>query len=164
MIMDSLSTSRDCLEIMMDLNGLEFITNLQKRYNQDNDIKNLLEKLWELFDENYQEFTSIEKFKKEVHLRMLRRGPVHTERFWQENYIFFNDEDNLKLIKILAEIINESTNEETLAVALFDLGEFAKYFSYGRKYLETLKVKPTIFKMISETDSAEVKKEAITAL
>jgi len=36
----------------------------------------------------------------------------------------------------------------TIAIALFDLGEFAKYFNYGRSYLDKLMVKPKIYKLM----------------
>ncbi len=58
----------------------------------------------------------------------------------------------------------EKHNDRTIAVALFDLGEFAKYFNYGRSYLDKLAVKPKIYKLMQSTDSADVKKEAITTL
>ena len=49
-------------------------------------------------------------------------------------------------------------------MALFDLGEFAKYFNYGRSYLDKLGLKPKIYKLMQKTDSADIKKEAITCL
>lgn len=164
MLMTSLSSSKLCLEIMSDLNCLELVQKLQQRHWVDQDIKDMLEKLWEKFDENYQEFTSIGKFAKEVHSRSLRWGPVHTERFWQENFIHFNDTDNLALIKELVHIVESSDNERTIAVALYDLGEFAKYFKFGRSYLDQLGLKKIIYRMMQQTDSADIKKEAITTL
>lgn len=95
----------------------------------------MLDEIWKTLDENYQEFTSIGKYAKEVHNKALRWGPVHTTRFWQENYIHFNDKDNLDLIKLLVSFLDFDPKDEkhaiTQAVALFDIGEFAKYFAYG---------------------------------
>lgn len=102
-----------------------------------------------------------------MHNRSLRWGPVHTERFWQENFIHFNDKDNLILIKELVDIIDKEDpvhHERTLAVALFDLGEFAKYFNYGRSYLDKLALKPKIYNLMTKTESSDIKKEAITTL
>ena len=82
----------------------------------------------------------------------MRWSPIHTTRFWQENFIHFNDQDNLKLIKVLVDILDMDVKEEkariTVAIALFDLGEFAKYFNYGRSYLDKLLVKPKIYKLM----------------
>lgn len=163
LLMENLAHYKGCLEIMSDLNGLELISKLQQRHWVDEDIKDLLEKLWETFDQNYEEFTSIDKFRKEIHLKSLRWGPVHTERFWQENFIHFHDKDNLDLIKDLVKLLTES-NDRTIAVALYDLGEFAKYFPFGRSYLDNLDIKQTIYEVMQNSDSAEIKKEAITCL
>lgn len=153
---------------MSDLSSLELIDKLQQRHWVDKDIKDMLETLWELLDASYQEFTSIGKFAKEIHYRSLRWSPIHTTRFWQENFIQFNDKDNLDLIKILVEMLDQNPNDEnsaiTIAIALFDLGEFAKYFSYGRVFLDKLMIKPKIYKLMQGSDNPEIKKEAITCL
>jgi len=66
----------------------------------------MLDKIFEFLDENQQTFSSIEKFKKEVGTRRrLRWSPIHTEKFWQENFLSFHDKDNLDLIKVLAHLI-----------------------------------------------------------
>lgn len=163
LLMENLTHRKQCLEIMSDLNGIELIQKLQQRHWVDEDIKDLLEKLWEIFDANYEEFTSIDKFRKEIHLKTLRWGPVHTERFWQENFIHFHDKDNLDLIKDLIGLL-EMENERTVAVALYDLGEFAKYFPFGRSYLDNLGIKGIIYDVMQKSESAEIKKEAITCL
>lgn len=163
LLMENLCHHKQSLEILSDLNGLELIQKLQQRHWVDEDIKELLEKLWGIFDENYEEFTSITKFRKEIHLKSLRWGPVHTERFWQENFIHFHDKDNLDLIKELVTLL-EVENERTVAVALYDLGEFAKYFPFGRSYLDNLGIKQVIYDVMQKSESAEIKKEAITCL
>lgn len=163
LLMENLSHYKNALEIMSDLNGLELISKLQQRHWVDEDIKEMLEKLWEIFDQNYEEFTSIAKLKKEIQFKSLRWGPVHTERFWQENFIHFHDKDNLDLIKELVELLNVE-NERTIAVALYDLGEFAKYFPFGRSYLDNLGIKQVIYDVMQKSESAEIKKEAITCL
>lgn len=163
LLMENLTHQKLCLEIMCDLNGLELIQKLQQRHWVDEDIKDLLEKLWGIYDSNYEEFTSIDKFRKEVHQKTLRWGPVHTERFWQENFNHFHDKDNLDLIKDLMGLL-EMDNERTVAVALYDLGEFAKYFPFGRSYLDNIGIKAVIYDVMQKSDSAEIKKEAITCL
>ena len=96
-------------------------------------------------------------------MKTLRWGPVHTERFWQENFIHFHDKDNLDLMKELVTLL-EVENERTVAVALYDLGEFAKYFPFGRSYLDNLGIKQVIYDVMQRSESAEIKKEAITCL
>lgn len=92
----------------------------------------------------------------------MRWGPVHTEKFWQENFIYFHEKDNLDLIKTLVELL-EHNDDRVKAIACFDLGEFARFFPYGRQYLETMNIKGKIIAMMQvQTSTAELKKEAIT--
>lgn len=50
-----------------------------------------------------------------------------------------------------------------LAVACYDLGEFARFFPTGKIYLENQSVKAKIAELMAQKESsAELKKEAIT--
>ena len=122
------------------INALHLVTKLQNRPWVDKDITETLEKLFKYFDQNYHEFSSFEKWKKQVSKNQLTWSPVHTEKFWQAAFIYFNESDNLELIK--QEINFLKTQQEPgvtghdldtrKAVACFDLGEFARYFPSGR--------------------------------
>ena len=63
---------------------------------------------------------------------------MHTEKFWQASFIFFNEADNLECINILIDILKLPQNSviygdiNTMkAVACYDLGEFARFFPLG---------------------------------
>ena len=149
---------------MSDANVLGHVIKLQNRHWVDQDIIENLQKLFEYLDQHSENFSNIEKFKKEVSIRKkLRWGPVHTEKFWQENFMAFNQKDNLDLINELVSIVKDVTSEDKQkAIALFDLGEFARFFPLGRSYLDNLELKGEIIKLMSrQSSSAELKKEAI---
>lgn len=127
------------------VNALNLVIKLQNRPWVDKDIEAVLERLFKYFDQNYHEFSSFEKWKAQVNRQQLAWSPVHTEKFWQGAFIFFHDADNLSCIDILVDILKREPgqhgeSQETLniskAVALFDLGEFARFFPNGRNYLE----------------------------
>ena len=136
LLLENLVRSEICLEIMSDINCLSVVEKLCNRHWVDKDINEMLEKQFHILDNNQQNFSSIEKFKKEVQKKMLRWGPVHTEKFWQENHIHFNEKDNLDLINDLVRLLEEGSDDKVKAIACFDLGEFARFFSMGRAYLE----------------------------
>lgn len=94
----------------------------------------------------------------------MRWGPIHTEKFWQENSIHFHEKENLELIKTLVELVkNVGTDDRVKAIACFDLGEFARFFPLGRNFLDNLNLKSEIIKVMQRVgSSAELKKEAIT--
>lgn len=147
---------------MSDINLINLIIKLQNRHWVDKDITDLLDKLFLHLDENCKIFSSIDKFKKEVHKGQLRWSPVHTEKFWQENFVAFNDKDNLDLINMLVALLKHE-DDRVKAIACFDLGEFARFFPQGRQYLERLNLKVIIINLMGQAQStAELKKEAIT--
>lgn len=162
MLLDNLKANETCLEIMGDINAMSLVAKLQNRHWVDQDIHDLLDRLVEYLDQNYKVFSSIEKFRKEVGKRNLRWGLIHTEKFWQENFLYFNEKENLDLIKVLVELLGHP-DDRVKAIACFDLGEFARFFQYGRQYLDTLSLKEKIIQIMQEKESsAELKKEAIT--
>lgn len=162
LLFDNIKSNDECLEIMSDINAIQLITKLQNRHWVDPEIQELLEKLFNYLDQNYKVFSSIDKFRKEVHKKSLRWGPVHTEKFWQENFIFFHEKENLDLIKILVELL-EHPDDRVKAISCFDLGEFARFFPFGRQYLDTMNIKIRIIQLMQVPGStAELKKEAIT--
>ena len=104
--------------------------------------------------------------------RSLAWSPVHTEKFWQTSFIYFNERENLECIDIVISILDQApsanldaTALDTMkAVACFDLGEFARFFPLGKTYLEERQAKIKIAELMgSPHSSAELKKEAITA-
>mmetsp|Transcript_77308 Transcript_77308/g.106929 ORF Transcript_77308/g.106929 Transcript_77308/m.106929 type:complete len:84 (+) Transcript_77308:1165-1416(+) len=70
----------------------------------------------------------------------------------------------MKLIDILCQVVSDKSNNDTmLAVACYDLGEFARFFPTGKIYLENQSVKAKIAELMAQKESsAELKKEAIT--
>ena len=98
----------------------------------------MLEGLFEYFDMNQKVFSSIEKLKNQVNRGQLRWGPCHTEKFWQENCVLFDKQENLHLIDTIVNKCLTSPDDRVKAVACFDLGEFARYYHHGREFLDRL--------------------------
>ncbi len=162
LLFDNIKNNEVCLEILSDINCVNIVTKLQNRHWVDKDINDLLEKLFDHLDKNYKTFSSIDKFRKEVNKKSLRWGPVHTEKFWQENFIYFHEKENLDMIKVLVELL-EHPDDRVKSIACFDLGEFARFFPFGRQYLDTLNLKVKIITLMQvQSSPAELKKEAIT--
>jgi len=58
---------------------------------------------------------------------------------------------------------NNDVDDRTKAIACFDLGEFARFFGFGRQVLDGLNLKEKIIGLMgNKNSSAELKKEAIT--
>ena len=88
--------------------------------------------------------------------------PVHTVDFWRTNATAFEAGD-FRLIKALsALLIDPGADDTTLAVALFDIGEFAVNHPQGRALLASLGVRPTVMALLKR-DEDEVKQQALLA-
>ena len=93
----------------------------------------------------------------------MRWGPCHTEKFWMENCILFDKQENLHLIDMVVNQCLSSEDDRVKAVACFDLGEFSRFYHNGKEFLDRLGVKEKMTKLMRDPKtSAEVKKEAIT--
>jgi len=164
MLFDNLKENAVCQEHLSDIDCLSLVIKLQNRHWVDEDINKLLEKLFEFLETNQKVFSSIDKLRNQVKRGQLRWGPCHTEKFWQENFILFDNSDGLQLIKDIVVIcLGEGSNDRTKAVACFDLGEFARFFPNGKQVLDTYNVKQKMAQLMqSKNVTSEVKKEAIT--
>ena len=76
----------------------------------------------------------MERYTREVESKLLRWSTVHSTEFWRENVRRF-EADNFKLIKQLSDVIESSVDTTSLAVACYDLGEFARFHAHGRVYV-----------------------------
>ena len=66
MMFDNLKENQLCLEHLSMINALNLVIKLQNRPWVDKEIDELLEKLFKHFDQNYQEFSSFEKWKAQI--------------------------------------------------------------------------------------------------
>ena len=82
LLFDNIKTNENCLEQLADINALNIFTKLHNRHWVDKDITDLLDKLYEYVDQNYKQYSSIEKFKRDIPKRNLKWGPIHSEKFW----------------------------------------------------------------------------------
>jgi len=84
--------------------------------------------------------------------------------------MYFHEAENLACIKLLIDILgkpadgeDKTTMEIKKAVALYDLGEFSRFFPLGRAFLEQNDAKAKIASIMGDpVSSPELKKEAIT--
>jgi len=117
--------------------------------------------LEEILLRNYRELSTYDRWVSEVSSGALRWGIVHTEKFWRENnrFIEANDFSNLKLL------INSLRAKDTtvLCIALYDLGEFTRFYPNGRLVVSALGGKDLALELLSHEDS-EVQTHALQCI
>lgn len=112
---------------------------------------------------NRRRLTSLERYAKDLNAKRFEWTAVHTTDFWKDNVRRF-EADDFRMVKQLADLLlDPSVDETTLAVALFDLGEFAVQHPQGRQLLGVLGVRPAIMSFLKREEQDDVKSQALLA-
>jgi len=129
---------------------------------KDEDVPVLIDQLITRLRPEVKILSSIERFETELKTQNLVFGPVHTELFWKKNFMYF-ERNNFELIKKLIKLL-QSEDHETVAVAAFDIGEFARLHPDGRRMVKVFKATEHLFLLLESEDvDAEVKRNALLA-
>lgn len=132
----------------------------------DADIAEYVEELTTILDQNMDAVTSFSEYRGEVLSGVLEWSPVHSSaKFWKENVSQF-EENNFEVAEKLAELIQETQSDLTLAVCCHDIGELVRYHSSGRSILtlpQLAGVKERLMGLMSH-DNPEVSKHALLAV
>jgi len=115
----------------------------------------------ELFDilmTNFRELSTYDRWATEVKTGALRWGIVHTEKFWRENARFVEQEE-YSMLKRLIDLL-DSDNTEVLCIALYDIGEFTRFYAGGRGITSSLGGKDRAMAMIDHSN-AEIARYAL---
>jgi len=165
----ALSTLRNLLNIgnnneqMIDAGIVKPLELLKNRAWGDEDMIADLEGLNEALQKIITHMSTFDVFKKELISGSLDWTPAHrSEKFWKENVHHFEDEQ-FKALLLLKEILENSTDAQSLSVACFDVGEFARFHPRGRILVQQYSLKLPLMKHM-EDKSPEVRKHALLAV
>lgn len=96
---------------MIDNNLIGFLTMEMRKNIKEEQMKDNMNYLIEIMEQNYKIFSSYEKYLKEIETEKLIFGPCHTTKFWKEN-IKQTEKDNFKIIETLIKLL-DSDDETT---------------------------------------------------
>ncbi|SPO39605.1 related to vacuolar ATP synthase subunit H [Pseudozyma flocculosa] len=92
--------------------------------------------------------------------KLTHENPAHElDDFWRENAPKFVERDG-EVLKQLVEVLEQSDEPETLAVACSDVGKFVQFFEQGKKRVTELGAKARIMQLMSSDDN-EVRLNAL---
>uniref|UniRef100_A0A8C9GBW7 V-type proton ATPase subunit H n=1 Tax=Piliocolobus tephrosceles TaxID=591936 RepID=A0A8C9GBW7_9PRIM len=168
----------DCFEIIVDNNIIQTLTVLQYDKWRDNDIYDNIVQLLHKLDQRVKNYSNFERYCHELANGKLKWSVLHTEKFWLENVMQF-EKNQFKAIEQLAEIIkkyiesminkgdvknnNEEIDSVTVAVACFDIGEFARLYPNGKKICQNFNIKENIMILIAMKDRDIVREALLCA-
>jgi len=143
----------------------------QKRWG-DEEMENDIKEIEELLEKNVADLTSWDRYKNEVLANRLVWSPPHkSPKFWQENYLKFEEEDFFVLRTLKAILELDTLESEVHSIACWDIGEFVRVHPSGKRICQHLSLKDPIMKklVIAESNPGDeelqkLAKEALTAL
>ena len=102
--------------------------------------------------------SNFERYERELTNGVLKRGFIHSEKFWLENVSNF-ERDNFASVQKLVNLLG-SSDATTQAVACHDLGEFARLHPSGKRIVAKLNGKNAVMALMTSSNR-EVAKEAL---
>jgi len=150
-------------ELMIDCGIVRPLQSLTEKNWGDEDIVDDLTVIQDTLQKNITILSSFDVYKKEVLSGNLEWSTAHrSEKFWRENSHRL-EEDNNKVLLVLKELLASSPNPLVLAVASFDVGEFARFHPRGKIIVQQLGIKIPLMKLMEDKD-ADVRKNALMAV
>ncbi|KIP10325.1 hypothetical protein PHLGIDRAFT_125667 [Phlebiopsis gigantea 11061_1 CR5-6] len=140
------------LPAMLVAQVLPFVKNLSTRKWTDEDILEDIQYLREELTARFDSLTTYDEYSSELLSGHLSWTPVHeSELFWKENVTKLNDKDYAQL-KLLVNLLKESSDAIVLAVAAHDVGQYVKHYERGKKVLTDLGAKTRVMELMTHKD------------
>jgi len=146
---------------MIDAGVVRIIETLANRKWGDEDLIDDINTIRDALLKDIVTLSTFDMYKKEILSGSLEWSPVHkSEKFWRENVTRF-EENSFQVLKLLAEILNSSTNPLYLSIACYDIGEFVRFHPRGKIVIQNLRdCKSKIMLLMTNADT-EVQKQAL---
>uniref|UniRef100_A0A7S2TEE6 V-type proton ATPase subunit H n=1 Tax=Lotharella oceanica TaxID=641309 RepID=A0A7S2TEE6_9EUKA len=144
---------------MVGLGLLDVIKTLNQ--TEDKELKENVEKVRSALKTFLGHLSTFEKYTTEVMSGQLQKSAVHNETFWRKNSAMF-EKESYRHIRKLVELL-DSKELETLEMACYDLGEFARFHPDGRSLVTRMGGKGKIMRLMMHRDET-VAKQALLAI
>ncbi|SIO73185.1 V-type H+-transporting ATPase 54 kD subunit [Babesia microti strain RI] len=161
LLFDNLQNYGPCLEIIADTNVNQTIKLLEYDKWKDKELYGEIVRIYNQIELKIRKLTNIDRYLSELKTGALKWSQLHTEQFWSQNYTFF-ERDEFSNIARLVELLN-STDNVILAIACFDIGEFARRYHNGKQICKKFNVKARVMELTSSKDR-DVAREAMLCL
>ncbi|GLE00746.1 hypothetical protein PINS_up009534 [Pythium insidiosum] len=148
-------------ERMIDGGLLKTLNNLKERKWADEDVTKNIQSIRDVLMREYKELNTMERYEKELRTGQLNWGLLHTDKFWKENFMAFENKE-FELIRLLIDLL-EADDPKTVSVALFDIGEFVRFYPNGRHIAKRLGAKKVVMKLMTH-ENPEVQKHALQCI
>ena len=149
------------VEEMIGVDLHRLVQTLRAKSWKDPDVVSDISLVADALTARLNELSSFDVYTTELLAGALRKSPVHSEKFWRENAIKFED-NNYQLVRLItAQLAGETA--EAVEMACFDLGEFARFHPDGRRVLTRLDAKGRLMALLAHKDPS-IAKAALLAV
>ena len=109
--------------------------------------------------------TKWEVYLAELESGNLKWGILHTEQFFKDNARQLEGPKfDFAPVKQLIQLISQRDDEETVAVACYDLGEFVRYYPNGKAIAKRLGAKQVVMPLLQDHDNVEIQRQALLCI
>lgn len=122
-----------------------------------------LKKLQQLLRDAHIELSRWDVYEAELESGCLRWGVVHTEDFFRDNVGKMEVKSFTPVQRLLQLIRNHVIDEEVATVALYDLGEFIRFYPNGKLVARRLGARELVLPLI-EHENHDLQHQAVTCL
>jgi V-type H+-transporting ATPase subunit H len=157
--------TKNCMEAsqlagqIVDLQISSSLSSFEYEKWKDSELYNEIREVIGKIEFSTTTHSNISRYETELDSGRLAWSHIHSEKFWQENAKAFETKD-FALIKRLVSLLESSADTTTLAVACFDIGEFARLHPLGKKLLARFDAKAHVMTLMSHANR-EVAREAL---
>jgi len=88
-------------------------------------------------------------------------GACHEQQFWKEN-VRCIEEDDFAVVRRLCTLLH-SPDEEVIAIACYDIGEFCRFYPRGRDIAKHFGAKDAIMALI-DSENPEIQRHALNSI
>ncbi|EEA08470.1 uncharacterized protein CMU_003000 [Cryptosporidium muris RN66] len=150
------------VESIIDLGLLQYLTILEYEKWLDPDIYEEIHQGQIMINNKLKQFSNFDRYCLELDKKQFKWSFLHTEKFWHENFMNF-EVDEFSAIKRLVQLVKVCEDPTTLAVACFDIGEFARLHPMGKQVLGKFNTKEILMALMT-SPNREVAREALLSI
>jgi V-type H+-transporting ATPase subunit H len=123
-----------------------------------------LEALNRILQENFKELSKWEVYLAELESGRLEWGILHTEQFFRENARMMEGTNaDFAPLKKLIQLLRNAEEDDILAIACFDLGEFIRHYPNGKSIVNRLGAKSLVMPLM-EHENHDVQRQALQCI
>ncbi|KAK1444841.1 ARM repeat protein [Babesia gibsoni] len=159
LLLKNLFASTRCLELIVEKNVGQTLALLVYDKWRDLELYDNIQRLRLNLESKSSKMSNFERYVLELNTGFLKWSILHSEKFWAVHFGKF-EQDEFSIISKLVKLLYASEDPTTIAVACFDLGEFARLYHNGKKICQKFGVKDRVMELIGNRDR-DIAREAM---